>query len=611
MTPRHSKKKLIPSKTTPATRTAANTTKKMEQETNNSAESQIQNLKNLNSMLLKDATDKRHQLDSLTEANKALQSKLHRYASENGAVKETLSVTAEKQAALEVEQRVLLAFAETQATEVSQRFDALVAERNDVVALKREMSELRVRLSEEREGLRSELECAVGEGRSLREKLLEAEGRERMVRDEAEKLRFKSERLAEEGKVKEREIEEFKKQRDLSVRSREEGDAVIKKLKEEIECVVREKNEIEKAKKEYESRIVGLELEIKELNESMKGLKDEEALMQRRIRELETSLGEATGKERAMEMEVRALVNEKQEMEKRIEVLNESRDGIEKALGAVRKELEAKQLEIDEVIRARDEIEQVKARREEEIVEMQGELVRLRDAVEKLRESCRETDERNRVLLSEVDRYRGSFDEVVLEKDNMREAFYKEKSKVEDLVSQVAGMEERIDQTAAELDRMRTEREKLIEKNKMIEGRVNALSVEKNELQKSLNEARSDSYDLRAKVELSCVNSNRALALVKNTSALLCQSKDGLIEEVVSNGKMIDEDVQPFVEELNAIKKAFKNKDEIEDDMKQQLESLHKSVSEAHKQKNLWTVISSATTIFAAVFAAFAARGRG
>ncbi|XP_015939950.1 uncharacterized protein LOC107465484 [Arachis duranensis] len=585
------------------------TTPEMEQESETNS-AQIQNLKNLNARLLQETTDKRHQLDSLIEANKALQSKLDRYASENGAVKETLSVAADKQATLEVEQRVLLAFAETQAREMSLRFDAVVAELNDVVALKREASELSVRLNEERDGLRSELECAVREVRSVREKLLEAEMRERTVREEAQKLRLQHERLVEEGNVKEREIEDLKKERDLSVRSREKGDAVIGKLKEDIERAVREKNEIERAKKKYESRIDVLELEIKELNESLKGLKGEEASMRGRIRELEEGLGVAATKEKEMEMEVRALVNEKEELEKRIEALNESKDGVEKVLGTVRKELEAKQREIDVVIRVRDEIEQVKAQREDEIVEMQGEVVRLKDALEKLKESCKESEERNQVLLSEVERYRGSFDGVVLEKDNIRKSFFEEKSKVENLLLQVAGMEERLQQTETELDQMRTEREKLIEKNKMIEGHVDALSKERNALQKNLVEAQRVSDDLRAKIELSCVNSNLALALLKNTAALVCQSKDGLIEEVVSDGKKIEEDVQPFVEELDAIRKAFKNKDEMVDDMKQQLESLHKSVSEAHKNRNLWTVISSATTIFAAVFAAYAARGR-
>ena len=581
-------------------------------------------------MLLKETADKRHQLESLIDANKALQSKLDRYAAESDAVQASLSAAAEKHASLAVEQCVLLAFAETRVREMGFRFDAIVAERNDmarvvserendVVVLEHELSELTLRavnervmlcrVSEERDNMRSELDGAIGEAERLREKVLEAEERERRVRKEVEKLRLERESLLEEGNEREREIEELKKERDLAVRSREESDGVVEKLKEEIDGVVRERNEIEKLKNDYEWRIVGLELETKELNESLKNLRSKEAVMRERIRELEGRLGAAMEKGEGMEMEVRALVREKEEMEKSVEALTERRDGVEKVLDMVQKDLEDKQREIDEVIRVRDEIEQAKAQREDEIAEMQREVDRLRDVVEKLKESCREFEEKNKQLITEVEHYRGSFEGVVLEKDNIGKAFDEEKSKVENFMLQVAGMEERIEQTAAELDRVRTEREKLIERNKMMESHVGVLVNEKDVLQRSLMEAQRERDDLRAKIEFSCVNSNMALAMLKNTAALVCQKKD-VVEEVVSNGKKLEEDVQPFAEELDAIRKAFKSKDEMVDDMKQQLESLHKSVAEAHKNKSLWTVISSATTIFAAALAAYAARGR-
>jgi hypothetical protein len=46
------------------------------------------------------------------------------------------------------------------------------------------------------------------------------------------------------------------------------------------------------------------------------------------------------------------------------------------------------------------------------------------------------------------------------------------------------------------------------------------------------------------------------------------------------------------------------------DDMKKQVVSLQKSVSDAHKGKNVWTGISSATAIVAAALTAYIAKGR-
>ncbi|TKY52177.1 Laminin subunit alpha-2 [Spatholobus suberectus] len=347
-----------------------------------------------------------------------------------------------------------------------------------------------------------------------------------------------------------------------------------------------------------EKKIAVLELELKQLMES---LKKEEEIMRAKVRKLVENLGLAMQREEEMAKEISALQSKEEEMVKSVDMLTEQKDSVNKALDAVQRELRDKQHELDEAIRVSDEIEQVKVNCESEIVELRGE-------VDRLRESCREIEVENKQLLSQVKRYRNAADEAVLEKESIKKVFDEEKKKVEKLQLMIAGTQEVVVRSDAELGRLRSERDKLVEKEKMLEGHVNVLRKENDALQSMLVEARRESEDLSAKVEVWCSNSNKTLALLKTTAAIVCQHKERG-EEVLSDQNLVEE-IQPYAQELDAIKKAFESKDEMVDDMKQQLVTMQKSVVQAHKSKSLWTVISSATTIFAAVLAAYVARGR-
>ncbi|OIV90835.1 hypothetical protein TanjilG_15568 [Lupinus angustifolius] len=568
---------------------------------------QIQNLKNLNSVLLKETSQRRQQIQAMDAR---------------------FSEAEEKNDALDLEKDLLFVFMETQMREIGFGFDKLVGEKNeieralsqresDVVVLKGEVSELAlrvenktveiVRVSEEREHVKNELDGVVAEVNVLREKVLESE----KVREEVENLRVERERLLEEGSEKERVIGELKKDLDLGRKSSEESREVVEKLKEEIEAVSRERDEVVKVKNDQELRIIGLGFELKQLNESLKNLRNEEASTRARIAALEGSLGLAAEKEKEMEVEIRGLLKEKKEMEMNIEMLIERGESIKKVLSLAQKGLEDKQHELDDAIRARDENVNLKVIRENEIVELKSEVLQLRDNEHKLEGSFRELEEKNKQLVSEVDHLRNSIDEVTVEKDNIRKGFDEEKNKVENLSLQVVEMKGKIEQTEAELDQVSSEQKKITERNKMLESHVSVLANEKDTLHTSHQEAQREHGDLRAKFEYSRSNSNQALAMLKNTSAFVCQDKDSVgVQEVISNGKKLEEEIQPYAEELDAIRNAFKSKNEIIDGMKQQIESLQKSVAEAHKNKTLLPVISSATTIFAAALTAYFTRRR-
>ncbi|KAK7344213.1 hypothetical protein VNO77_13568 [Canavalia gladiata] len=551
---------------------------------------QIQNLKNLNSVLLKETTHRRQQIESL-------QSALHSSA-----------MVSDNNLALHLEKTILFSFLDSQVKEMSLGFDTLLGDSNrreyQVADLKRLVNDLTARLHNEEHRLSvltQERDQLKNEFLAESKRLEETVGREKNLLEEAEKLSLQV-------SEKERVIGELNKDRDLAVRSSQESLMVIDKLKEEVEGVTREKSEIEKLNTSQELKITALELELRQLNESLTVSHNEEGFMRAKVLQLEGNLGLALQKEEEMAMEISALLREKKEMEKSVEVLTEKKDSVNKVLDMVQKELEDKLHELDEAIRVRGEFEQVKVCRENEIVELQGEVDRLKGVVDELKGSCKESEEENKQLLSQVNHYRNAFDEVVLEKDNIRKGFDEERKKAENLLFEIARMQEMVDKTVAEVGKVTGEREKLVEKNMLLERHMDVLMKERNELQSSLADSQRESDELRAKIEFWCTNSNKALAMLKSAAALVCQYKDRG-EEVDYNNEKVVEEIEPYAEELNAIKKAFKSKNEMVDDMKQQLVSMQKSVSEAHKSKSLWTVISSATTILAAALAAYVARG--
>ncbi|XP_057718839.1 uncharacterized protein LOC130933280 [Arachis stenosperma] len=541
----------------------------------------LQSLKDLNSMLLKETAHRRQQVQSLLESKEALQSALNRSSMQQNALHSQLTMASDDTVLSEIQNLVAFVLMEQQIRESGHRFAALVAERNEI-------DKLNACLEAEMDQIKADFDGVVADANALKEKLLESENNESKLREEVKKLKLEQEKMVVEGNKKEREFGKVAKERDLALRKNAESERVISELRGEMNAVLKLKN----AK---ESRISEVEVEMKQLKESLCGFHEEEAVMRAKILELEGSLGLAEEKEEAMEMEIGALAKQKEEIEVNVEMLKEGRDGLQKALDKVQRELEDRGHEIDMLVREKNEIEMLKVERESETVELQREVDGLKDVVLRLKASCSDFEERNKHLLSEVNHYKDSIEEVMLERDE-------EKNKVKSLALQVEEM-------ASELSQMISEKEKLVEKNKRIESRVGVLMNEMDTLQQSIVEARRVSEDLRAKVEFSNNKSNQALALLKSTAALVCQYNESVAEVLSIEQKADVEEVQPYVEQLNAIKKAFRSKNKMVADLKQQLELMHCSVVSANKMKSLWTVVSSATTILAAALAAYVAKG--
>ena len=349
-----------------------------------------------------------------------------------------------------------------------------------------------------------------------------------------------------------------------------------------VDETVRVKGEIEEAKVNLESEIVGLREKINELQESY-------------MKELEDKQHEIDAAFRVKGEIEQVKVNLESEIVELRQKINELRK-------SYNEELEDKQHEVDAAVRVKGEIEEVK-------VNLESEIVQLREKISDLKKSYTKFETENKQLLSEVESYRNAVEKERVEKGNMKKGFDEERKRVEKLELLISKLKETVVKREADLGQLRNDRDKLVENEKKLEGNVSVLRKENDALQSKLLEARKEVEELSGKVDVWCKNWNKALALLKHTATLVSQQK-GIEEEVVANGKNVEEMEEIAVEEVEKIKKAFESKEEMLDEMKQKVVSLNKSVVEAHKSKNMWTVLSSATTIFAAALVAYVARGR-
>lgn len=593
----------------------------------------VQSLKSLNSLLLKETFERRQQVESLEQAKEALESELTRSVMDKNVREAELTQASDESIGLELEKVVVCAFWETQMGEMGVGFDGLVREKLEVEKLKsereaeigflkKEVNEVRASLANERDKLsrvcrerdllKTEIDGLVEERNGLRGKVVEKEKRERKIEEEVGKLKGKCEGLMVEKAEIEKAVDVVKREKESVQRKLEVSARLIEGLKREIDGVEREKGEVERQRSVKEVKIGELEKEVGELNEFIMQMQREEEVLRAKVLELEKRIDEAKDKEKEMVMEINLLVEEKREKQQNIEKLKDERDSIQRVLDSTSKVSEDRQQRIGDLIQEKNEIEEVKLSRESEIVVLNMEAGKLRDVISTLQESCRNEEEKNKQLVSEIGHCKDAYDRVSLERDQVQMSFDEEKKKVKNMEVVVSEMEKRIEGTVEELGQVRNERENLIERNKAVESHVEDLGKEKDLVHKSLVEAQRGIEDLKAKMESTSINSERALSMVKSTAALVCDSRDDRDgkEEVIINGQKLEEEIQPYAAELDAIRNAFKNKEKIVEDMKKQVEFLQNSVANAHKRKSFWTVVSSATTIFAAASVAYVARGR-
>jgi len=104
--------------------------------------------------------------------------------------------------------------------------------------------------------------------------------------------------------------------------------------------------------------------------------------------------------------------------------------------------------------------------------------------------------EENKLLLSEVKSCRSALEEGMVEKENMKKVFDEEKNKVEKLELLIAELQEVGVKRDADLGQVKSDRDKVVENEKKLEGHVNVLRKENYVLQIELLEARKEVEDL-------------------------------------------------------------------------------------------------------------------
>ncbi|KAA3468662.1 myosin heavy chain, non-muscle [Gossypium australe] len=596
----------------------------------------LQNLKSLNSLLVKEAFESRQQIDSLVQAKEALEVELIER-------KKLEAEESEKNVSFELQNGLVSVYMVNQMKELGvERETVIGALKNKVSGLMGSLEKERKMLSlvcEERDLVRNDFELQVNEGKLMKEKLTEMEGNERKHVEEIGKLKVEYDRLVWEKKELEKVKSSMVKDRNLLEKNMKDMAGEVEHLRRENEKVVREKKEIEIEKNEQRVKIDEMEKEMREMSEVILSLRKEDGVLRSKIFELEKNCGEAMDREAERAIEIGALVEEKRAKERSIERLMEEKDFMSRSLEAIMVESEDRQRRIEKLLEESDanrrvlemnekelrdmhkkikkllgdktEIEKAKIHGENENIKLHNEVSELRNIVHRLQEECLDHQKKKDELVPEVSRFKALVDQVTVERDNALKGFDKEKHNGVNLRSKVSEMENMLKKTEEELARKRTEWQNLIEETKEMGCHIGSLAEDKDRLHLELLETKRSFNDLRAKMESTTINYERALTLLKNTASLLCQSKDEKSpEEAAIAEQKLEDEIELYAMELEAIKKAFKNKESVAQDLKQKVELMEKSMVEAQKKKSFWTLVSSATTLLAAITVAYAARGR-
>ncbi|GFY90611.1 prefoldin chaperone subunit family protein [Actinidia rufa] len=529
------------------------------------ASEKLENLKSLNYVLLKEAVERRQQVDSLQNSIGSLESALTRSESENRGLQDELTRLRDCTAQLELERYLVPLFVSVQVreqeevvkeerdgfwrerVEFGERLRCLEREMGEVLREKSEIERARsereaeigvlkgqlrdigveieaerdvlIQVSRERDDWRVEFDVQIEETSGLRIKLTEADKRENKMEEEVQKLKVEYNGVMEEREERERRIASMARDNDSIKRCLAESNRVIEGLKREIEEMVREKEGIEEERNVEVRKKNELEIAVASLNDLASGLIEAEKNLLLKVEDLEKRCGEVVEKEKRLVKEYDAIVREKKERERSFEGLLEEKVGVER--------------------------------------------------------------------------------------DEARKGFEEEKRNGEILRGKISVMDKKIEETQKVVGEMKAKNCSLLGEKKEIESRSTVLSEEIASLEDNLSRARKEVDDMKTNVESADAKLVIVFEMLKNTvKEVVSHEGDSKEDGRFMNEREVGESVKPYVAELEAIKNAFKSREVKIEEMKRRQQLLQNSVAEAHKGKSFWTLVSSATTILAAAAAA-------
>ncbi|KAI3717170.1 hypothetical protein L1987_68599 [Smallanthus sonchifolius] len=611
--------------------------------TDNAANEKLQSLKSLNAMLLKETVERRQQVDSLNQANTSLESELNRCISDNFSLKSDLNALTERAVKSEIESGVASRFVEIQVVEMEEvyrrervamveKIGGLMRELNLVIEEKSEIErvknkkELEIsslnsrlstlegeigeekfilsRVSEERDAVRAQLEDRIRIESGLRLKLAEAEKRETVVLEQSTKFKVDYDGLVKEKASVERKMDSILREKDSIERNLIESNLLIEGLKMDIKKINEEKMVIEHERDLQEEKKNELQNSVDLLNELVDNLQQGKTQLLKEVDELEKKCVVSSDKVAKMSAEIDVLVKEKQES---IQRLTEEKNLVTKDLDEALKNIRVHNLTIDQLTNETAKITDAKNQAETDIVKLKEQLKELNNTVKTLEKLSVDQTNKIKQLESENSRYIAASDQATKERNSVRVSLDGEKHKVKHLIEKISNLEKDIEDMQKKLSKLQKDNEKLISEKKDLENTRAVLENDILVVKKSLAKTQKEHDDTKGKLRLAEANTSKILKILKNTS-LICNSKEdgnmGMDQEIE-----FGEEIKHHVREVEAIKKAFSDKESIVDEMKKQLESLKVRVAKADKGKSFWTMVSSATTILAAVSLAYVARG--
>ncbi|GAB2228909.1 hypothetical protein Droror1_Dr00023043 [Drosera rotundifolia] len=461
--------------------------------------------------------------------------------------------------------------------------------------------------------------------------------------------------LLREKEEKERAVETLEK--GLLI-AKEQIDEVSKKLESVMRCyeeLISEKNELEQTKTRLEKDFDVLQEEMIKGRELLSSLQASNEAQLREIEHLvskinrcKDSLGIATlERDEALKAvdELTAVKNEieqtKFRLEKEILVLQEKITGLKEAL-SVSQAANADQVEtnkqlisevtqykesldvanverekalkdVDELTSVKIQLERVKNTLENDIAGLQKEATVLKGEVSALQELNANKMEENSQLLAKVDDLNRELEVAVSNRDVARKALDDERKNGVELRNEVVGLSKKLEEAEKELMAMRVTNESLVGEKGDLESANSKLIEEKAMVEDKLAKTNRKLDDLHDTVKSKEAILENLQEMLKRTADALSSKgsdKNGMDDHISSERNMGDEMLR-HIAELEAIESAFKSREAMVEEMKQEMKSLQTSVVQARKKKGFWAMVSSATTILAAVMSlAYAARVR-
>ncbi|XP_042507368.1 ELKS/Rab6-interacting/CAST family member 1-like [Macadamia integrifolia] len=505
--------------------------------------------------------------------------------------------------------------------------EEIEAARNEQVreigSLKKSVDALTADLSSEREVysrvlrekdlIQQELDNHMEEIKRLTSTLLALEKNISETHEELLQLQTEHKLLREYKEKMERSLAALERDKASAERSLTQSSQQIEGLTREITELVADKKKIQNERTQQAVEITELQKEVAQLGATISNLQKQEEILQLRISELGKSNTDAREKQEQLLIEFNALVEEKKEREIVLDELLKEKFSVTESLEESLRQQEEQGRKMEEIAIEKAEIEQVKIKLEAEIFQLHEEMSKLRATASTLQESCLEHEKNNIQLQSEAIQNRDALERVTLEKDDALKLLDKEKKELSILRLKILELEKKVEETKEELAQLSTERDGLVEEKKEGGRSLQLLNEEKASLQMALSEAQQGLEDLQVKMTSTNKLSEQTLSMLKDTVNLVrgpVQDKKDGKGEAIFDAEKNNGEIRPFAAELEVIKRAFRNREAKVEYLSQQIKSLENSVMEAQKRKGFWTLLSSATTIFAAASVAYVARGR-